>query len=42
MRYRPPAFYALQAGEQLLPGTLLADSIVILGSVDLVLGEIDR
>ncbi len=42
MRYRPPAFYALQAGEQLLPGTLLADAIVVLGSVDLVLGEVDR
>ncbi len=42
MRYRPPAFYALQAGEQLLPGTLIADAIVALGSVDLVLGEVDR
>jgi NADH-quinone oxidoreductase subunit D len=42
MRYRPPALFALQAGEALLPGTLLADAIVILGSVDLVLGEIDR
>ena len=42
MRYRPPALYALQCGESLLPGTLLADSIVILGSVDVVLGEIDR
>jgi NADH-quinone oxidoreductase subunit D len=42
MRYRPPALYALQVGEASLPGNLLADSIVILGSLDLVLGEIDR
>ncbi len=42
MRYRPPAFYALQAGEAILPGVLLADAVVILGSFDVVLGEIDR
>jgi NADH-quinone oxidoreductase subunit D len=42
MRYRPPALYALQAGEALLPGVLLADAVVTLGSFDLVLGEIDR
>jgi NADH-quinone oxidoreductase subunit D len=42
MRYRPPALYALQVGESLLPGNLLADGIVILGSTDIVLGEIDR
>lgn len=42
MRYRPPAFYALQAAEAILPGTLLADAVVILGSIDIVLGEIDR
>jgi NADH-quinone oxidoreductase subunit D len=42
MRYRPPALYALQAGEALLPGNLLADAVVILGSFDIVLGEIDR
>ena len=42
LRYRPPALYALQASEQLLPGTLIADGVVIVGSVDVVLGEIDR
>ncbi len=42
MRYRPPALYALQAAEAVLPGTFLADAIVIIGSVDVVLGEIDR
>lgn len=42
MRYRPPALYALQASESILPGTLLADAVVIVGSFDVVLGEIDR
>lgn len=41
-RYRPPALYALQAGEALLPGQLIADAVVGLGSLDFVLGEIDR
>jgi len=42
MRYRPPTLFALQAGEQALPGTLIADSVVLMGSLDFVLGEIDR
>jgi NADH-quinone oxidoreductase subunit D len=42
MRYRPPALYALQAGEALLPCEMLADAVVTLGSLDFVLGEIDR
>jgi NADH-quinone oxidoreductase subunit D len=42
MRYRPPALYALQAGEALLPGNLIADAVVLMGSMDLVLGEVDR
>lgn len=42
MRYRPPSLYALQVMEQIIPGTLLADAVVILGSIDIVLGEVDR
>ena len=42
MRYRPPALYALQAGEAMLPGLLIADAVVLMGSMDLVLGEVDR
>ena len=42
MRYRSPALYALQAGETLLPGRLIADAVVTMGSMDIVLGEIDR
>lgn len=42
MRYRPPTLYALGAGEYLLPGMMIADVVVGLGSLDFVLGEIDR
>lgn len=42
LRYRPPALYALQVVEAIMPGSLIADAIVTAGSVDLVLGEIDR
>jgi NADH-quinone oxidoreductase subunit D len=42
MRYRPPALYALQVGESLLPGNLIADAVMIMGGMDIVLGEIDR
>ena len=42
MRYRPPALYALQAGEAFLPGILIADAVVLMGSMDLILGEVDR
>ena len=42
MRYRPPALYALQAGEAFLTGNLIADGVVLMGSMDLILGEVDR
>lgn len=42
MHYRAPSLFALQAIEQVLPGALIADAIMILGSIDVVLGEIDR
>ena len=42
MRYRPPALFALQAGEALLPEILIADAVVLMGSMDLILGEVDR
>ena len=42
MRYRPPALFALQAGEAYLPGLLIADAVVLMGSLDLILGEVDR
>jgi len=41
-RYRPPSLYALQALEEILPGRMFADAIMLIGSIDIVLGEIDR
>lgn len=42
MRNRPPALFALGAGEAMLSNILLADAVLSLGSLDFVLGEIDR
>lgn len=40
--YRGPSLFAMQVLEEILPGHLLADAIMLIGSVDVVLGEIDR
>ena len=42
MHIRPPSFINLQALQQLLKGWKVADVIAILGSIDIVLGEVDR
>ena len=42
MHYRAPSLFVLQAIEQVLPGTLIADAVVIIGSTDIILGEVDR
>ena len=42
LKVRPPSFCNLSALKQLLKETWLADSVVILGSLDIVLGEVDR
>jgi NADH-quinone oxidoreductase subunit D len=39
---RTPSFGNLQALPKLLEGTLIADSIASLGSMDFVLGDTDR
>ena len=39
---RPPSFCNLSALERLLKDSWIADSVVILGSLDIVLGEVDR
>jgi NADH-quinone oxidoreductase subunit D len=41
-RVRGPSFVNVAVLEDLLPGTLLADSIAIVGSTDVVIGETDR
>lgn len=42
MRLRPPAYYNLAIVDEALAGGLIADAVVIMGSLDIVLGEIDR
>ena len=41
-RIRPPSFINLTILEDMCLGHKLADTVVILGSVDIVLGEVDR
>jgi NADH-quinone oxidoreductase subunit D len=41
-KIRPPSYHALSALPYLLPGTTIPDVVVILGSLDPILGEADR
>jgi NADH-quinone oxidoreductase subunit D len=41
-RVRPPSFVNLTVIEDLCLGHTIADAVVILGSIDIVLGEVDR
>lgn len=41
-RVRPPSFCNLQALRQLVRGHLLADVVTLIGTIDVVLGEVDR
>jgi NADH-quinone oxidoreductase subunit D len=41
-RVRPPSFCNLQALRQLVRGHLVADVVAIIGTLDIVLGEVDR
>jgi NADH-quinone oxidoreductase subunit D len=42
VRVRGPSFVNLAVLEDLLPGSLVADAIAIIGSTDIVVGETDR
>jgi NADH-quinone oxidoreductase subunit D len=41
-RVRPPSFCNLQALPRLVKGHLVADVIALIGTIDIVLGEVDR
>lgn len=41
-RIRPPSFINLQSIEHIAPGHLIADIIALIGTIDIVLGEVDR
>jgi NADH-quinone oxidoreductase subunit D len=41
-RVRPPSFCNLQALPRLAIGHLVSDVVALVGSIDIVLGEVDR
>jgi NADH-quinone oxidoreductase subunit D len=42
MRIRPPSFVNLQSIEKMTKGSMIADLVAVIGTLDIVLGEIDR
>ena len=42
VRVRPPSFVNLQALDMMVRGALVADVIAVIGTLDIVLGEVDR
>jgi len=42
VRIRPPSFVNLEAFDKMIRGHLVADVVAIIGTLDIVLGEVDR
>jgi len=42
IKLRAPSFYAVQALEKMIVGGLIADVIAVIGSTDVVMGDVDR
>ncbi|HHT9130713.1 MAG TPA: NADH-quinone oxidoreductase subunit D, partial [Candidatus Brocadiaceae bacterium] len=42
LKIRPPSFVNLEALPKMVEGRLLPDVVATIGSLDIVLGEIDR
>jgi NADH-quinone oxidoreductase subunit D len=42
VRVRPPSFVNLQALDKMVRGQLVADVVAVIGTIDIVLGEVDR
>jgi NADH-quinone oxidoreductase subunit D len=42
VHFRTPSFVNLQAFPKLMEGRLVADAVAVIGSIDIVLGEVDR
>ena len=42
VRVRPPSFVNLQALDKMVRGMLIADVVAVIGTLDIVLGEVDR
>jgi NADH-quinone oxidoreductase subunit D len=41
-KIRAPSFVNLQAITQMVKGLLVADVVTVIGSIDIVLGDVDR
>jgi NADH-quinone oxidoreductase subunit D len=42
MKIRSPGYYLVSALPYLVKGHMIADVITLIGSIDIVLGEVDR
>jgi NADH:ubiquinone oxidoreductase subunit D len=42
LKIRPPSLHALSAIPYILPGHTVSDAVAILGSLDPIMGEVDR
>jgi len=42
VRVRPPSFVNLQALDRMVRGMMVADVVAVIGTIDIVLGEVDR
>jgi len=42
MKIRPASFINLQALPKMVEGSMIADVVAVIGTLDIVLGEIDR
>ena len=42
VRVRPPSYVNLQALDRMCRNALIADVVAIIGTIDIVLGEVDR
>jgi NADH-quinone oxidoreductase subunit D len=42
VRVRPPSFVNLQSLDKMVRGALIADVVAVIGTIDIVLGEVDR
>ena len=42
VKVRPPSFANLQALEYMLKDAYIADAVLVLGSIDIIMGEVDR
>jgi NADH-quinone oxidoreductase subunit D len=42
VRIRPPSLINLEALDRMIRGHLVADVVAVIGTLDIVLGEVDR